>query len=53
VIDLVASPGDTRSGWEREIRGYRVDLPTLHATYPALRWTSFADWADQTMGASS
>ena len=45
---------DMRAMWEfLRGPGYRVDLPTLHATYPALRWTSFADWADQTMGASS
>lgn len=34
-------------------QGYRVDLPTLHASYPKLGWTSFGDWAAQTIGASS
>jgi uncharacterized protein YbjT (DUF2867 family) len=28
--------------------GYRVDLPALHAAQPHLRWTSFADWAEDT-----
>jgi uncharacterized protein YbjT (DUF2867 family) len=28
--------------------GYRVDLPALHAAHPDLRWTSFADWAEDT-----
>ena len=45
---------DMRAMWEfLRGPGYRVDLPTLHATYPDLRWTSFADWAHQTVGASS
>ncbi|MFJ9590659.1 NmrA/HSCARG family protein [Streptomyces acidicola] len=24
--------------------GYRVDVPSLHAAHPEVRWTSFADW---------
>lgn len=34
-------------------KGYRVDIPALHARHPGLVWTSFADWAAQTIGASS
>ncbi len=34
-------------------KGYQVDLATLHASKPEIAWTSFADWAAQTMGASS
>lgn len=34
-------------------KGYRVDIPALHVTHPGTKWTSFADWAAQTMGASS
>ncbi|WP_338748959.1 NmrA/HSCARG family protein [Janibacter alittae] len=30
--------------------GYRVDLTALHAEHPEIGWTSFADWAKQTMG---
>ncbi len=33
--------------------GYRVDLPALQASDPGMRWTSFADWATQTLGTSS
>ncbi|MEU2282541.1 NmrA/HSCARG family protein [Streptomyces sp. NPDC013178] len=25
--------------------GYRVDIPSLHAAYPGIAWTSFSDWA--------
>lgn len=32
--------------------GYRVDLTALHAEHPEIGWTSFADWAKQTMGES-
>ncbi|WP_369251955.1 NmrA/HSCARG family protein [Streptomyces sp. R41] len=28
--------------------GYRVDLSALHAAHPDVRWTSFADWAEDT-----
>ncbi len=33
--------------------GYHVDVTALHASHPEVGWTSFADWAAQTMGASS
>ncbi|MEU2622038.1 NmrA/HSCARG family protein [Streptomyces sp. NPDC007157] len=37
---------DMRAMWAflRSV-GYGVDLPSLHADHPELRWTSFADWA--------
>lgn len=28
--------------------GYRVDIPTLHASRPEVSWTSFADWGHRT-----
>lgn len=34
-------------------KGYQVDIPALHASHPKMGWTSFADWAVQTLGASS
>ncbi|HET7667497.1 MAG TPA: NmrA/HSCARG family protein [Mycobacterium sp.] len=30
--------------------GYRVDVEGLRDRYPAIAWTSFADWAQQTFG---
>jgi uncharacterized protein YbjT (DUF2867 family) len=33
--------------------GYQVDIPALHAAHPEVGWTSFADWANRTFGASS
>ncbi|MGO1383753.1 MAG: NmrA/HSCARG family protein [Arachnia sp.] len=30
--------------------GYQVDVAALHTSHPDLGWTSFADWAAQTMG---
>ena len=33
--------------------GYRVDVAALHDRHPDVGWTSFADWATQTLGASA
>lgn len=33
--------------------GYRVDLDALHAEFPDVGWTSFADWATRTFGTAS
>jgi uncharacterized protein YbjT (DUF2867 family) len=33
--------------------GYQVDIPALHAAHPEVGWTSFADWANRTFGATS
>lgn len=53
ALDTIDDP-DMHAMWEfLRDQGYRVDLPTLHASHPDLSWTSFADWATQTMGASS
>lgn len=30
--------------------GYQVDVTALHAAYPEIGWTSFADWARHTFG---
>lgn len=45
---------DMHAMWEfLRGKGYRVDVPALHADHPKLGWTSFANWARQTMGARS
>ncbi len=34
-------------------QGYRVDSPALHSRHPEVGWTTFGQWADQAVGASS
>lgn len=33
-------------------RGYRVDIAALHAAHSEIAWTSFAEWARRTFGAT-
>jgi uncharacterized protein YbjT (DUF2867 family) len=44
---------DMRAMWESlNGPGYQVDIAALHAAYPEIAWTSFADWAAHTFTAT-
>lgn len=44
---------DMRAMWEfLNGPGYQVDIAALHAAHPELGWTSFAEWAAHSFGAS-
>jgi uncharacterized protein YbjT (DUF2867 family) len=47
VADLASS--DMAAMWEfLRGDGYQADIAGLHRDYPAVRWTSFAEWAQRT-----
>lgn len=52
-LDSIDNP-DMHAMWQfLNGPGYQVDLARLHADYPEVKWTSFADWAAGTFGAAS
>lgn len=49
-LDTIES-ADMHAMWEfLRDKGYRVDISALHADHPEVGWTSFADWAAETLG---
>jgi uncharacterized protein YbjT (DUF2867 family) len=52
-LEGIGSP-DMRAMWGfLNGPGYQVDIAALHHGHPDLAWTSFAEWADHTFGATS
>jgi uncharacterized protein YbjT (DUF2867 family) len=52
-LEGIGSP-DMRAMWGfLNGSGYQVDIAALHHGHPDLAWTSFAEWADHTFGATS
>ena len=52
-LEGIGSP-DMRAMWSfLNGPGYQVDIAALHHGHPDLAWTSFAEWADHTFGATS
>ncbi|MEU6574166.1 NmrA/HSCARG family protein [Streptomyces sp. NPDC046805] len=48
VSDVYASSADMGAMWDfLHSEGYRVDIPALKASYPSVRWTSFASWIEE------